>query len=280
MSHAGGSTGESTEKMIDCTAFLQSALPRLGLRWAGFRRVRGQVCKRLGRRIAELGLKDLSAYRALLETDSEEWLRFDGLCRISISRFYRDQSVWRCLKQVILPQLAEQVLARGDTRLRVWSAGCASGEEPYTLALLFAFGHIATHCEPDILATDADPHLLKRARRACYPASSLRDVPDSWRAAFEQLGEEHCLAAQYRFAVRFLDQDIRRAYPEGPFDLILCRNPVSTYFETTLQAAIAERLAERLVSGGALVLGIHESLPGPVPMLSAEGPWLYHRRIE
>ena len=88
-----------------------------------------------------------------------------------------------------------------------------------------------------------------------------------------------CLRAVFS-PVRFLDQDIGRAYPEGPFDLILCRNLVFTYFETALQAAIAERLAERLVSGGALVLGIHESLPGPVPMLWAERPWLYHRRIE
>ena len=79
--------------------------------------------------------------------------------------------------------------------------------------------------------------------------------------------------------MRFLDQDIRRSYPEGPFDLIPCRNLVVIYFETTLQAAITERLAERLVSGGALVLGIHESLPGPVPILSVERPWLYHRRI-
>jgi chemotaxis protein methyltransferase CheR len=80
--------------------------------------------------------------------------------------------------------------------------------------------------------------------------------------------------------VRFLDEGIHHACPEGPFDLILCRNLLFTYFETTLQAAIAERLAERLVSGGALVLGIHESLPEPVQLLSPERPWLYHRRIQ
>jgi chemotaxis protein methyltransferase CheR len=180
-------------KHRDCTAFLQWALPRLGMRWAGFRRVRGQVCKRVGRRMAELGLRDLADYRALLETHPEEWTRLDGLCRIGISRFYRDQGVWRTLEREILPNLIERARARGDARLRIWSAGCASGEEPYTLALLFAFGAALSGCRPQILATDADPHLLERAHRACYPETSLRDVPDSWHIAFEQSGEDRRL---------------------------------------------------------------------------------------
>ena len=151
------------------TAFLQWALPRLGMCWLGFRRARGQVCKRLGRRLTELGLRDLGDYRALLETHPEEWTRLDGLCRISISRFYRDQGVWRMLERDILPHLAERARAHGDRRLRIWSAGYASGEEPYTLALLFAFGEALSDCPREILATDADPHLLERARRTCYP---------------------------------------------------------------------------------------------------------------
>jgi chemotaxis protein methyltransferase CheR len=247
-------------KNADCTEFLQWALPRLGMRWAGFRRVRGQVCKRLGRRMAELDLRDLADYRALLETHPEEWTPLDGLCRLSISRFYRDRGVWRTLEREILPHLAERARARGETRLRIWSVGCASGEEPYTLALLFAFGEALSGCQPGILATDADPHLVERAQCACYPATSLRDVPDSWRAAFERSGDAHCLRADYCRPVRFAEQDIRHAFPESPFDLILCRNLVFTYFETSLQAAIARRLAERLVAGGMLLLGIHESL--------------------
>jgi chemotaxis protein methyltransferase CheR len=246
-------------KDADCTEFLQWALPHLGMRWSGFRRMRGQVCKRLRRRMAELGLAELTAYRALLETYPEEWIRLDGLRRISISRFYRDHGVWRTLEGEILPHLAERARVRGETRLRIWSAGCASGEEPYTQALLFAFSHGGlTECIPEILATDSDPHLLERARRACYPATSLRDVPDSWRAAFEPFGEEHCLRADYRRPVRFLEQDICHAFPEGLFDLILCRNLVFTYFETSLQAEIAKRLAARLTPGGYLLLGIHE----------------------
>jgi chemotaxis protein methyltransferase CheR len=172
-------------KDADCTHFLQWALPRLGFRWAGFRRVRGQVCKRLARRLAILGLNDLSDYRALLEAEPAEWRQLDGLCRISVSRFYRDQGVWRDLERELLPRLAAQAVVRGESRLRIWSAGCASGEEPYTLALMFALGETPKSCEPEVLATDADPDLLGRARRACYPPSSLRELPETWRVAFQ-----------------------------------------------------------------------------------------------
>ena len=102
-------------KDADCIHFLQSALPQLGLRWAGFRRVRGQVCKRLRRRLAALSLKDLSDYRALLEAVAAEWRQLDDLCRVSVSRFYRDRGVWSCLERELLPQLAVQASARGET---------------------------------------------------------------------------------------------------------------------------------------------------------------------
>lgn len=136
-------------KDIDCIHFLQWSLPRLGLRWAGFCRVRGQVCKRLHRRLSALGLKDLLDYRALLAADEAEWRQLDGLCRVSVSRFYRDQGVWRWLERDLLPQLAVQASARGENRLRIWSAGCASGEEPYTLALKFAFSEVLVILRPN-----------------------------------------------------------------------------------------------------------------------------------
>jgi chemotaxis protein methyltransferase CheR len=265
-------------KDADCVDLLQWALPQLGLRWQGLRRVRGQVCKRLKRRLRALQLEDLAQYRALLGHSREEWTRLDALCRISISRFYRDHGVFQHLERELLPRLEQQVLARGDRRLRIWSAGCASGEEPYTLALMGAFSETPSRCEAEIVATDADPLLLARARCACYPSSSLRELPPEWRTAFVPQDDALCLKPEYRTPVRFLQQDIREGLAEASFDLILCRNLVFTYFAPSLQMEIARRMAQILVSGGLLLLGAHETLSAAVPMLEAEWPWLYRRR--
>lgn len=267
-------------KDADCVGFLQWALPRLGLRWQGFRRVRRQVCRRLRKRIRELQLDDVAQYRSLLagSTAEAEWARLDAMCRVSISRFYRDQGVFRRLERELLPCLQDQVLARGERRLQIWSIGCASGEEPYTLALIEAFTKAVSRCKLDIVATDADSHLLSRASRGCYLLSSLRELPRAWQVAFEAQGDELCLKSKYRAPVRFVEQDIRERSVDGPFDLIVCRNLVFTYFVPAVQVGIARRLVHALVPGGLLLLGAHESVPEPVPMLEAECSWLYRRR--
>jgi chemotaxis protein methyltransferase CheR len=98
-----------------CVEFLQWALPRLGMRWEGFRRVRRQVCRRLRRRLSELGLPDLVAYRVHLEHHPEEWCALDGLVDITISRFNRDRGMFAFLTADVIPALAA---GRRDRRLR------------------------------------------------------------------------------------------------------------------------------------------------------------------
>lgn len=259
----------------DCVAFLQWALPRLDMRWPGFRRVRAQVCKRLQRRLRELSCPDTGGYRAFLEAHPEEWAVLDALCRVTVTRFYRDRRVFEVLVGDVLPQLARAALARNAASLRIWCAGCASGEEPYTLAIAWRLalaGRFPT-LSPDILASDADAVLLARAAQARYGWSAVRNLPAAWRdAAFETDGDGFRLKPPFRTAVRFLRQDVRTAAPPGPFDLICCRNLVFTYFESALQARIAGVLHERLVPGGVLVLGVHERLPaaaGGFEVLSA-----------
>jgi chemotaxis protein methyltransferase CheR len=239
----------------ECVAFLQWALPQLRLRWHGFRRVRRQVCRRVSRRIAELGLKEADAYRAYLEGNLYEWNVLAGLCRITISRFWRDRALFESLRDEVLPELGPTVSA--------WSAGCASGEEPYSLVLVAAEARIEIH----VIATDVDPVLLERARRASYPESSLRDLPADLRArAFE----DGSLRPEYRHPVDFLRHDVRDGAPAGPFDLALCRNLVFTYFADELQREVGHRLARSLRAGGALVVGAHEDLPEGLDELE---PW-------
>jgi chemotaxis protein methyltransferase CheR len=148
-----------------CVRFLQWALPQLRMRWDGFRKVRGQVKKRLTRRLRELGLPDIEAYRDYLRRHAGEWHKLDALCRITISRFYRDKGVYAALSQQVLPTLARAARQRRDKTLRVWSAGCGGGEEPYTISILW---HLELRdrypdLQIDIVATDADPAMLARA---------------------------------------------------------------------------------------------------------------------
>jgi chemotaxis protein methyltransferase CheR len=265
---------------VECVAFLQWALPRMGLAWRGFRNVRGTVCDRVGRRIRALGLSDVAAYRAQLEASPPEWEELRSLCSIPISRFYRDREVFESLERAVLPALAEGAIQRRDSTLECWSAGCASGEEPYTLSILWQLklaARYSAQLQLRVLATDIDPVLLDRAVAACYRPSALKELPRSWRAqAFEQRAGEWCLRQHFRTGVRIAHQDICATMPDQRFDLILCRNVVFTYFTPELQHELAERLLNKLYPGGALVLGLHESFPTD---LSGIAPWPGARAI-
>ena len=100
-----------------CICFLQWALPQLHMRWPGFKKVRGQVCKRLARRLDELKLDDLKSYRMYLEDNPLEWHILDSLCRITISRFYRDKGIYDSLRSQVLPELIERSVRQGDNDL-------------------------------------------------------------------------------------------------------------------------------------------------------------------
>jgi chemotaxis protein methyltransferase CheR len=211
-----------------------------------------------------LGLADVAAYRQHLERVPEEWPVLDEMCRITISRFYRDGAAFDHLGEVVLPALAAAARARGEPALRCWSAGCGSGEEPYSLALLWAFrvGPAFPELSLAAVATDADQHLLERATRACYPRSSLRELPPGWAArAFTRHDGLDCLRSSLRRGIAFLRQDVRFAQPEGLFDLVLCRNLAFTYFDLAQQRRTLADIVARLRPGAALVVGRGEALP-------------------
>jgi len=248
--------------------FLQWCLPKLHLRWPGFRKVRRHVYKRVTGRLKELGLPGLEAYRLYLQAHPDEWAMLDSFCWINISRFFRDRAVFEHLANEVLPQLAQRVIGLAQTEILCWSAGCAAGEEPYTLSII-GKNRLSTQFPQlrlRIVATDIDQAAIRRAERACYRASSLRDLPAEWRTeAFVAVADELCLKTEYRRPVTFVLQDIRAGVPEGRFHLVLCRNLVFTYFDEVLQRRIMQRLSGTLAPGGVLVIGSLESIP--------DGPW-------
>jgi len=263
----------------ECVALLQWLLPRLHLRWPGFRRVRKQVCKRFQRRFAELGLDNADGYRDYLRRHPEELAVADYLCRVTISRFNRDRGVFDYLADPILPALGAQAQATGTTRLTAWSVGCASGEEPYTLALVWHF--VLANClralDLRILGTDIDAILLERAKQACYPRGVLKELPGKWIAeAFAVVGNGYRLKPAITDYVHFEKHDLRSGTPDGDFDLVLCRNQAFTYFDEALQCSAAEILHRSLRDGGALVLGQHESLPDTITGFTI---WSWPHRI-
>ncbi len=222
--------------------------------------------------MAELGLAELADYRLRLERESAEWAVLDTICRIPLTRFYRDAAVFEHLQSVVLPELGRMAMVRGDTEMRAWSLGCASGEEPYTVAIVWRLGVAPRfpRLTLRIVATDCDREAIERARRGCYPAHSLRDLPPTMRTrAFRESPSGLVIEDDYRDGVEFQIQDVRTRMPDGRFHLILCRNVVFTYFDEELQRQMVPSIARRLVAGGALVIGVRESLPEGVDRLDS-----------
>ena len=248
----------------ECVELLSWALPRLGLRWKGFWNVRRQVEKRVARRLRELELPTAAAYRDYLAVTPEEWPVLAHLCRVTITRFYRDHGVFRALETQVLPSLAAQAARQGRSELAVWSAGCAGGEEAYTVALVW---HLEVQARPSamglrLLGTDIDAEELERARAGRYPHSALAELPHNFvEAGFEPMNGCFRVRDDFRRGVEFRLSDLTKEMPGEQFDLILCRNLAFTYYDDPLRRETARRLAGRMPAGGVLVVGKHEVAP-------------------
>src|SRR5262249_25032651 len=159
------------------------------------------------------------------------------------------RQVFNILCERVLPVIAQR--AEYEQRdAQCWSVGCASGEEPYTLKLLWDLKTEAT-AHLSIVATDIDSVMLARARKGCYPPASLRELPgDLVTRGFQEGDQFFRILERHRSGITFMHHDLRSDAIPGFFDLILCRNLAFTYFAPRLQSQIIERLAERLRPNG------------------------------
>jgi chemotaxis protein methyltransferase CheR len=233
---------------------------------------RGVVCdaykeKCLRRRIAvrmrARGVHTFTDYARLLDSDAGEYdLLLDALT-INVTKFFRNAETWRALA----PYLAELWVRRGGD-VRVWSAGCASGEEPYTLAVALAEtarrggqDELLTRARVD--ATDLDRVSLERTRAAAFPDTAFSEAPPDLVRRYFSAEPPRRPSAALQGIVRVLKHDLtREAPPAPPYDLIVCRNVV-IYFDRPMQERLFLTFADALTPGGVLLLGKVETLFGP-----------------
>jgi chemotaxis methyl-accepting protein methylase len=261
-------------------AFLQQICPRLDLEWRKYRRRAAR--HRVQKRMAELGLEDYGAYLAYLTIDGAEAAVLAERMAVSVSRFFREAQVWEALEDQILPRLLAGTTGR--RYLRAWSVGCAGGEEPYSLALLWIdrlrFRYPWRRLS--ILASDCDAVSLRRARRACYAPSSLRELRDGLRNRwFADYGNLWRLSPRVTGQVRFLRHNFMTDPPPGSFDLILARYLPFTYYRGARRLRAVRRLWRALRPGGVLMIGAKESLREDERRLFApcyESMGIYRRR--
>jgi chemotaxis protein methyltransferase CheR len=229
----------------------------------------------------DLNLDNYLAYRARLEADPSEWRIFDECCHITISRFYRDRGVYDVVRRIVLPDIADR--AKHEMRIaEVWSAGCASGEEPYTIRILWDVEIARVHpaISLSIIGTDVDDAMLGRAREGCFKATGLHELEAPLvKQAFDRIGGRYCVKPEHRAGIEFLDQDLRAEMPSHHFDLILCRYVAFTYFAEPLQRKVLAGMLQRLRPQGYLVIGTHEQLPdGFTGLRTLRGaPQIFHK---
>jgi chemotaxis methyl-accepting protein methylase len=216
--------------------------------------------RRIAVRMRARGVHTYDDYARLLDHDAREYQELLDALTINVTKFFRNAETWSALR----PHLAALWAGRrGGGRLRIWSAGCSSGEEPYTIAVLVAEllgGDPASLEQVSIDATDIDRLSLERTRQARYLEGAFTEMPADLKRRYFASGEP---VPSIRGLVQILTHDLMREPPPRPqYDLIVCRNVV-IYFERQAQERLFQVFVDALAPGGVLLLGKVETLFGP-----------------
>ena len=247
-----------SDRTREFDALLEYLKQNRGFDFTGYKRA--SLTRRIHKRMQEVGVKTYAEFARLLEQNPSE---FDQLCTtvlINVTAFFRDGVPWDELASTIVPRILEN--KRPDEPLRVWSAGCASGEEAYTLAIILAdaLGADAFRSRVKIYATDVDEHALTMARHATYDSKQVEGVPpDLLEKYFERQDGRYIFRKDLRRIVIFGRNDLVQDAPISRVDLLVCRNTLM-YFNAATQAQILGRFHFALTDGGYLFLGRAETL--------------------
>jgi chemotaxis protein methyltransferase CheR len=223
------------------------------------------VYSRLAKRLRALGLETFRDYCALIadrEAGVDERQRMIAALTTNVTRFYREPHHFEHLRNKVIVPLAEGV--KRGAPLRIWSAGCSNGQEPYTIALTIlsvlpnAFDH-----DVKILATDIDPNMIRDGREGRYPAAAIEPVPADQRKWFNRVGDDFVATEQLKSMVSFKELNLMGQWPmKKAYDAIFCRNVV-IYFEEETQAKVFSRFVPLMTPQARLYIGHSERLTGP-----------------
>ncbi len=219
------------------------------------------ILRRIHRRMTVNHCQTINDYRLLLETHPEEIGELAKAFLINVSQFFRDKEAFEYLKTEVLPALIKRASEK-DKVLRFWSAGCATDEEPYSLAMLISdlLGVHITEWSVKIFATDVDEASIEFARRGLFTEAHLQGVPKNYHQRFfEQVDQGYRISKTLRQLVIFGQQDLSKSAPFPRIDLLLCRN-VLIYFTPELQDAVLNQFIFSLNPGGYLFLGKAETV--------------------
>lgn len=222
--------------------------------------------RRIAVRMRARGVHTYGEYARVLDSDAGEYERLLDALTINVTRLFRNPETYEAIARKVIPPLWE----RTEGRMGIWSAGCSSGEEAYSLAILVhrhaaALGQLSWLSRTTIVGTDIDRASLAAAERAEYPESAFVDTPPELRAEYFAADPPHVVRADVRRMVRFERRDLLRDPPPenmpGGIHLIACRN-VIIYFDRNTQEALFQRFHDALLPGGHLILGKVETLLG------------------
>jgi two-component system CheB/CheR fusion protein len=218
------------------------------------------LIRRVQKRMQYIGVADYAAYLDYLEVHPDEFSPLFNTVLINVTAFFRDAPAWQALAELVLPRIIES--ETGDTPIRCWCAGCASGEEAYTLAILLAeaVGEQGFRQRIKIYATDADEEALTTARLGSFSAEQVREVPSELlERYFERNGERHVFRADLRRSLIFGRHDLVQDAAISRIDLLVCRNTLM-YFNAETQSKILARFHFALNRNRFLFLGRAETL--------------------
>jgi two-component system CheB/CheR fusion protein len=229
-----------------------------GFDFTGYKR--SSLKRRLCKQMQTHQIETFTDYLDYIQVHPEEFLPLFNTLLINVTSFFRDESAWNYLQSTILPEILSQKF--NTDPIRIWTAGCASGEEAYTLAMIWAetLGIEAFRQRVKIYATDLDEEALKEARQATYTEKAIELIPESLQVKyFEKIGTKYIFRPDVRRAVIFGRHDLVQDAPISRLDLLVCRNTLM-YFNAETQGKILHRFHFALQNSGFLFLGKAEML--------------------